>query len=150
MTTTTRSLHQRVPADPTAPSFVRHRLSTWLRALSWPRGHTEDLLMVASEAVTNVVEHAYRGPGIGWVQLTAEHLIDKYGTRRVVMSVTDQGTWRPRAPDKQRGHGLALIRALTESLRIDTTSGGTRVTVTSYAVISRIPSPRGPAAIATV
>jgi anti-sigma regulatory factor (Ser/Thr protein kinase) len=148
MPTITRSLQQNVPADPSAPSFVRHQLNTWLRALAWPRGHTEDLLMVASEAVTNAVEHAYRAPIIGWVQLTAEHLIDSYGTRRVVMSVTDQGRWRPPAPNEHRGHGLALIRALTDSLRIDTTSGGTSVTMTSYAVINRIPAPRAPSGIA--
>ncbi|MDT7681555.1 MAG: hypothetical protein QOG57_1865, partial [Pseudonocardiales bacterium] len=46
-------------ADLKAPSLARRALATWLRALPLPLAERHDLLPATSEAVANVVDHAY-------------------------------------------------------------------------------------------
>jgi len=54
-----------LPADPLAPLVARTQVRRWLTALAWPESQRDDIMLAASEAVSNAAEHAYhhRPPG---------------------------------------------------------------------------------------
>ena len=105
---------------------VRHRLSHWLRAADVPEEPVYDIVLVASEACTNCVEHAYRGDGAGTMSLEA-HVVD--GEIRV--RITDAGSWKtPAVRPGNSGRGLVLMRALSDALDLHCTPTGTTVDFT--------------------
>ncbi|HET9255755.1 MAG TPA: ATP-binding protein [Pseudonocardiaceae bacterium] len=128
-------LHHTVRSELAAPSIVRRRLRRWLSGVAWPSGEAEDLVYAVSEAVTNAAEHAYPSETDGTITINAHHELIDHAHRRVVITVSDRGRWRPPPIDPGfRGRGIAMMRALTEALRIDAGSNGTRVHMTSRAV----------------
>jgi serine/threonine-protein kinase RsbW len=130
------AVHEVLTADPAAPSLVRHALLPWLGELSVPRTEIQDLLLATSEAVANVVDHAYATADTrGEVTVTAElhHWPDN--TRRVIITVSDAGCWRPPPIEKGfRGRGLPMMRGCTDSLRIETSTAGTHVIMVSHPI----------------
>ncbi len=156
-------LRLEIPANPDQLSTMRKRLKAWLAAAAVPHDLASDLIAAANEACSNSIEHAYRDGGgpiaraitveplgratsaaaasidPGLVELTAE-----CDTRKVVISVADTGTWKPRSADPgTRGRGIDMMRALTEELEIDHTGLGTRVrmSVTLPAIKSPVANP---------
>ena len=136
-----------IVADQFAPSSVRHHLRQWLSELRWPPDAVDDLLLAVSEAVSNVVDHAYPPDRHGPVLINAVHLEhhdqhhhgghqgtgEKPGrVDQVVVTVADRGSWR-RIPTVagNRGRGLTMMRATAQTLDIDARATGTRVTLTS-------------------
>jgi anti-sigma regulatory factor (Ser/Thr protein kinase) len=107
----------------------------------WPEEQAADLVLATSEAVTNSVEHAYPEAKPSWastIGLEAHVVPAEDGARRVVVTVSDGGQWRPRPADHGfRGRGLMVIRALTQSVEFSHTPAGTRVTMTSTPVESQ-------------
>ena len=83
--------------------------------------------MAATEAVTNVVRHAYQAPG-GLVTLTATASADE-----LVVVVADEGfgmrSLTLQDDPKSLGMGLALIRELCAHVRIERTHAGTTLTM---------------------
>jgi anti-sigma regulatory factor (Ser/Thr protein kinase) len=109
------------------PSCVP-RLRRALRATIAGRGFDEDAVaLAATEAVTNVVRHAYQTLG-GSVMLTAMASADE-----LVVVVVDEGlglrSLTLRSHPKSLGMGLALIRELCAHVRIDPTHTGTTLTM---------------------
>lgn len=136
------SLHLLVPADLAAPARARRAVGAWLRTHRWPGDPTDDLVLVISEAVSNSVEHGYgvaAGPTVSAaagasVEVVAQIVVVD-GQRHVVVTVLDQGVWRP--PPAARGnrrHGLPLIRAYTADVTVDGTPQGTTLTLHSHPV----------------
>jgi serine/threonine-protein kinase RsbW len=127
-------MHQVLIADLKAPSLARRALDSWLRALPLTRAERHDLLLATSEAVANVVDHAYPADHDGaevTVLAELQHRSED-DTSRVVITVTDAGCWRPIPAERDgRGRGLQMMRACTDSLRIETTTAGTQVTMVS-------------------
>ncbi|QIS13237.1 SpoIIE family protein phosphatase [Nocardia arthritidis] len=117
-------LHLDVPAEARQLAGLRRRLKAWFAAAAVPHELAADLVAAANEACSNCIEHAYRdGAAIGTVVLHAE-----CDTEKVVITVVDTGSWKPRAADPgHRGRGIDMMRALTEELDIDHTGPGTRV-----------------------
>jgi serine/threonine-protein kinase RsbW len=130
------AVHRVLAAEPDAPRLVRHALRSWLRELSVPEDETQDLLLATSEAVANVVDHAYaiaNTPSEATVTADLRHHVD--GTRRVIITVTDAGCWRPAPREKRvRGRGLQMMRACTDSVEIEATTADTQVIMTSRPV----------------
>jgi signal transduction histidine kinase len=98
-----------VPADADAPRTVRHVLAGWL-AGGEPEAVVDDVLVVASELVTNSVRHAGIDQGTIWVRLRA-------GGQRLRLEVQDDGTGGavavlPPDPDRASGFGLSLVAAV--------------------------------------
>jgi anti-sigma regulatory factor (Ser/Thr protein kinase) len=124
-------------ADGAAPAAVRQLFRAWLGELSWPMEDADDLLLAVSEAVSNSAEHAYPPGLVGHVVVEAECVLDGNGSRQVVITVDDQGSWRP-PPDwhENRRRGLPLMRACTASLDVSGTPSGTRVRMVSNPVPS--------------
>jgi serine/threonine-protein kinase RsbW len=113
----------RVSAVPGSVPLLRRTL----RALIGGRGFDEDAIALAvTEAVTNVVRHAYPG-SVGTVEMTADASAEE-----LVVVVTDHGAeWRSvtMRAKPSLGVGLALIRELCASVRVEPTTAGTTVTM---------------------
>lgn len=99
------------------------RLRAALRRWLAERGRTDpDLVLAATEAATNAVEHT-RGPRAGTFTVTAS---EEHGG--VVVEVCSAGDWRPRSgPRTDRGRGLSMMRALVDDVAVETADGVTTV-----------------------
>ncbi|HZZ52504.1 MAG TPA: ATP-binding protein [Pseudonocardia sp.] len=139
-----------LPIAAGAARAARQLLIDWLRTRAWPGRNIDDLALAVHEAVANAVEHAYQvsgmesrpaGPGSNLaddfgpsIDLDLSEVTGPSGHRRVNVVVTDHGRWKhPTAPG-DRGRGLRLIRALTETTQIDHAHGGTRLCMVSFPV----------------
>ena len=56
-------------AVPAAQRVVRHAVARWLEAARWPEDDVEDITLAVTEAVTNVIEHAYLDHDPGSIHL---------------------------------------------------------------------------------
>jgi anti-sigma regulatory factor (Ser/Thr protein kinase) len=124
--------HQRAPfrieSEATADQLadIRHRLGNWLRAADVPDALVDDIVLVANEACTNCVEHAYRGHNVGTMLLEV-----KADEGEIQARVTDSGSWKtPKADPGNSGRGLMLMRAISDSMEIDSSPTGTTVDIT--------------------
>ena len=59
------------PASPASQRVVRHAVARWLEGAHWPEDGVEDITLAVTEAVTNVVEHAYLDHDPGAIHLYA-------------------------------------------------------------------------------
>jgi serine phosphatase RsbU (regulator of sigma subunit)/anti-sigma regulatory factor (Ser/Thr protein kinase) len=111
----------RMAANPAALVTVRRALRRWLSGLGVSRMVSDDVITAVGEAGANTVEHAY-GPMGGWLQVLASC---EGGTVRVIVS--DGGRWRKRP--SARGRGSTLMHSVMDSVELETTDAGTRVTM---------------------
>lgn len=133
------AVRQVLAADEVAPSTVRRRFRRWLAALGWPEVDAEDLLLAVSEAVSNASDHAYAEQERGDVVVEARCVRGSNGSRRVVITVSDHGTWRPPpARHENRRRGVPLMRACTDSVDISGSAAGTRVRMISRPVPAHV------------
>ena len=133
-----RALRRVLAADAMAPSAARRLLRDWLRGLDWPVDDVDDLLLAASEAVSNVTDHAYPPGRVGEAVVDARCVTGRGGRRQVIITVADAGRWRPPpAWHEYRRHGLPMMRACTASLDVRGTTSGTRVRMVSNPVPDR-------------
>jgi anti-sigma regulatory factor (Ser/Thr protein kinase) len=113
----------RLETDSTAGRLagIRHRLADWLRAEGVEDELAADIVLVVNEACTNCVEHAYGQDAVGTMLLDVEVADGEVRTR-----ITDRGSWKePSADPGNGGRGLMLMRALSDSMDIDTGPTGT-------------------------
>ncbi|WP_121398605.1 ATP-binding protein [Micromonospora sp. M71_S20] len=110
------------PSQPTSAAAMRRDVRASLENLDVDPDTMADLLLAASEAVNNAVEHAQR-PTRPEVRV---RLRVTDGTVRI--SVRDFGTWRDRRPAMDRGRGATLMNAYGD-VRLVSTAEGTTVTI---------------------
>jgi serine/threonine-protein kinase RsbW len=80
---------------------------------------TDQIALAVSEAVANVVLHAYRGGDPGDVRVVACDQPD-----RLVVVVRDYGNgMHPRADSPGLGLGLPLISSMSDDLQVETADG---------------------------
>jgi anti-sigma regulatory factor (Ser/Thr protein kinase) len=130
MTATTGHYRIRFAADPVQLIFFRAGLNAWLRGLRWPEPERVDVVLAISEACTNSVQHAYPTGEPGDVDVTGRLVIDET-TRRIVVTVRDEGRWRTASGC---GYGLTAVRECMAEVRIRHNADGTVVTMTSRPV----------------
>jgi anti-sigma regulatory factor (Ser/Thr protein kinase) len=107
-------------ADRGSVTSARHAVARWLTGAGANDAELYELSVALGDACANAVEHAY-GPGDATFEIGAE-LVDG----EVVIDVRDAGRWRdPRGAN--RGRGLMLMNAFTDSLEIDKRDSGTHV-----------------------
>jgi serine/threonine-protein kinase RsbW len=127
-----------------SPAQARRVLSSWLARVCGrgtgpadaPDDATEDLVFAVSEAVTNCVDHAYRGGEPGAIRLVGRLDEDRdrddgSSSREVTVAVSDEGAWcEPTADPGHRGRGLSMMRASVTAFDLVVGRGGTTVTMT--------------------
>jgi PAS domain S-box-containing protein len=112
-----------LPAKSNAVASLRRDLRAWMIDAGAPDDSTEDLVLAVSEACANAVEHAYAFDSQRTIEVVVSH---RDGC--VDVMIADDAAWKPPHPDcaaRQRGRGIPLIRALVDSLSIDTSDGTT-------------------------
>jgi serine/threonine-protein kinase RsbW len=119
-----RSLDLDLPAVPASCPYARHAVREALASVAVDMAAVE---LAVSEAVTNVVVHAYRDAG-------AE---DEPGPVRVSVIVEDDAAWvtvadegagmAPRVDSPGLGMGLSLIAGSCDGLEIEQRHDGTRI-----------------------
>jgi serine phosphatase RsbU (regulator of sigma subunit)/anti-sigma regulatory factor (Ser/Thr protein kinase) len=116
-------LRLRRPAVLAGVPEARHMMRRWLEHNHVASDDAFDALVAATEAYTNVVQHAY-GLQIGAVELDA--LI---GDGNLEIAVRDRGRWRGGESLRADGggRGLLMMRTLMDSVVIDSTQQGTEV-----------------------
>jgi serine/threonine-protein kinase RsbW len=122
-------LQVHLPADPAALREARARLAAWLAAADYPQEVCDDVVLAVGEALANSIEHAYSAhPALAasGVEMSAE-LHDEPDLRCIEITIRDHGRWRPPDADPgTRGHGMAVIHALTDAT-VSTDDDGTTV-----------------------
>jgi PAS domain S-box-containing protein len=118
----------RIESESTAEQLagIRRRLGDWLRGTGVPNSVGADIVLVANEACTNCVEHAYYGRDAGTMLLEADAVDGE-----IQLRVLDSGSWKtPAAEPRNGGRGLLLMKAISDAMEIQTTSAGTTVETT--------------------
>jgi anti-anti-sigma factor len=111
---------------PGANGRVRRALGQWLAQLGAGPEDSHALQLVATELVTNAMEHGYAdATEPGTVTVTARLTADS----AVQMTVRDHGRWLHRPPGADRGRGLMIAAQVTDSLSVEHDDSGTSVTV---------------------
>lgn len=112
-----------LPARPNVLGGLRATLGRWLRAAGADENELFDIAVSVSEAATNAIEHAY---GAREASFTVR--CERDG-QDVTVTVGDIGRWRTNRP-QGGGRGLKIMRALLDSVKIDSDKEGTVVTMT--------------------
>ena len=103
---------------PEALAQLRAMMRRWLRHAGADAGAIAEITTACGEAATNAIEHA----GVGAPFVVAGRLEDGH----VELTVRDHGTWRP-PRDGDQGRGLALMRALMDTVEVIPSAEGTIV-----------------------
>ena len=75
------------------------------------------------ELMANAIKHAYAGTRAGQRTVAVDADLDPGGD--LVCTVRDTGRWQTAGPSEDGGRGLALVRGLVDSLRLESDAGGT-------------------------
>ncbi|ALG06983.1 ATP-binding protein [Kibdelosporangium phytohabitans] len=117
-------IYTQLRAAPDQAAIARRRITSWTRAIGLPELMVQDITLAGDEALSNAVEHAYRGAD-GMVILFAA--LTPMGTAARLI-VSDRGHWQPPAADPGfRGRGLAMMEQLSDEFRLIHTTSGTTV-----------------------
>lgn len=116
-----------LPATPEAPASMRRHATGFAAAAGVTDELAHSVALAVSEAVTNVVLHAYVGRAPGTVSVTCEA-----AGRGLLVRVADEGAGVSHRTDSPGlGHGLAIVGSLVQSLDVTARpGGGTVVTMT--------------------
>lgn len=117
------TLELSLPARPNVLGGLRNILGRWLQVVGAGENELFDITLSASEAATNAIEHAYGAREASFV-VRCEH-----DGQEVTVTVRDSGRWRT-GHSQGGGRGLEIMRALLDSVKIDSDEGGTVVTMT--------------------
>jgi anti-sigma regulatory factor (Ser/Thr protein kinase) len=104
---------------------LRRGLSAFLDTIGLSDDEFYDLILAASEAATNAVEHAQH-PTEPFFDVSAE--VDD---GRVTIVVHDHGRWLPPRSSLYRGRGLAMMRVLADTT-VEAGTHGTTVTIRNH------------------
>jgi serine/threonine-protein kinase RsbW len=127
-----------VSAVPASVGAIRRELDQFLTERCVPEYRREDIAVCASELMSNVVVHAYRGLKQGPLAVRAA-----VADGSLVLTVLDSGRgFRPRTDSPGLGVGLALVAHLAGDLSIARNDPGTRAVARFDDVGSRETSSR--------
>jgi anti-sigma regulatory factor (Ser/Thr protein kinase)/putative methionine-R-sulfoxide reductase with GAF domain len=116
------TLEMTLPARPQSLGGLRSALGRWLGVVGANESELFDITLSTSEAATNAVEHAYGARDAGFTVRC------EYGGKEVTIVVRDVGRWRTTRP-RGGGRGLEIMRALLDSVEVDSGDEGTVVTM---------------------
>jgi serine/threonine-protein kinase RsbW len=127
MSATTAELHKQLPASAQSVGQLRHAVVEFAQRSGASANQRATIALAVSEALSNVVLHAYVGqdrPGC----MTVDAQLHE---RSIEVIVRDRGRgMRPRADSPGSGLGLPLIARVTEQLAITDADPGVCVQMT--------------------
>jgi serine/threonine-protein kinase RsbW len=115
-----------LPATPEAGPILRNALAAMARECGLGEQRVSDVKLAVTEAVTNVIRHAYDRQKPGDVTATA-HV--GAGTLRIVIADTGRGM-ASRSDKPGLGLGLPLIARLADAIEVISKSPGTEIHMT--------------------
>jgi len=121
-------------ALPLAVPLVRRSLERFAEQLGLDEDRRFSLLTASGEAIANAVEHAYLGT-TGLVRVHAQLHDDT-----LLVTIEDEGKWKPAQRREERGRGLPLMRALMDGVEIRTHQARTEVRLTMALREGRVPA----------
>ena len=101
---------------------MRRVLGEWLEAIGVEADQRHDVVLAASEAAANAVEHGYGYDPTGTIRLEAWASADS-----LHVTIEDGGTWREPRPRPDRGRGRVMMQALMRDVDLENGGGGTTV-----------------------
>jgi len=108
-------------------AMLRRRFRGWVGALT-DADTADDLALAVYEALANVVDHAYVERSVpGLMTLWAVVSCPLLTGRDLVVTVLDEGAWRPGTGPGWRGRGLPLMRELMHATTVLSDDRGTTV-----------------------
>ena len=117
-----------VVADARTAGRIRDEFAEWLRLFfTLDATRSSDLILSINEALANCAEFAYVGADhVGTMDLRAWYDPSR---STIAVVIADRGSWRnPDSPSQlNRGRGIPLMVALSDSASIDATQAGTQV-----------------------
>jgi anti-sigma regulatory factor (Ser/Thr protein kinase) len=120
-------LYERLPARPQSIAPLRHAVVELARANGASDVELEDIAIAVSEALSNVVLHAYPGDdehGVVVVQAWMDG-------RRLQVAVCDEGVGMlARTDSPGLGFGLSVIHRIAERVEVEDVSPGVRLRMT--------------------
>lgn len=120
----TSYFHANEPARPEAVRALRRGLHHWVTEAGIDEDTADAMVLLADEAVTNVVEHAVCDEPCT-VELVAGPRACGGG---IAVLVRDDGEWRPQPEDRGfRGRGVTLMGRMAQRCSITTSHTGTTV-----------------------
>ncbi|WP_345413943.1 ATP-binding protein [Actinomycetospora chlora] len=127
---------------------LRRRFRQWVGELTDP-DTADDLALALYEALANVVDHAYVERGApGLMTLWAAVSCPLSTGRDLVVTVIDEGAWRPSDGPGWRGRGLPLMRELMHATAVLPGERGTTVQLRRRIAPAPAVTPRRAAAMA--
>lgn len=130
----------RVPCKPEYVRTVRRTIADFAESVDMPRSDVEEVEIAASEAVANIVRHAYKGLNckIPPVRVKCSH-----AQGRLTVEVIDRGCGFNAPPtgvvpevdmSRDGGLGIILIKGLMDRVKyVSKPSGGTRIRMSKRA-----------------
>jgi anti-sigma regulatory factor (Ser/Thr protein kinase) len=117
-----RTFSTSIRSDPQHLRAARYGLRDWLEVVGVTGPTRDDVLLAASEAMTNARDHAYQGADEGEIVLNAR-VVDG----RIELTVRDRGRWAPSVHSPIRGRGLSIIASVADEFQLDVTPQGIEV-----------------------
>jgi len=116
-------LRFRLQARASSAILLRRRLEEWLAAQGVSESERFDVLLAASEAFANAVEHPLL-PAAAVVDVEIEVV-----GAELELSIRDYGAWRNERERAEGGHGFPVMRAVMRNVEIDSQSDGSTITL---------------------
>jgi anti-sigma regulatory factor (Ser/Thr protein kinase) len=119
-------LHVVAPASALTATTLTQQLREWLaQRVDLSEERRADVMLCVYEALSNCVEHAYRG-GRDPDVMTLDVTYDSHSAR-VRACISDRGRWVE--PVREGGRGLELMRTLSDAISVDGRPDGTTVSL---------------------
>lgn len=120
-----------ITAEAKSVSRIREEFAGWLgQFFDLDPIRSSDLVLAINEALANAAEFAYlKTDSPGTIDLLAHY---DPGADNLTATVCDQGVWRPpnpKPPNRSRGRGIPLMKALSDRVSIETSTAGTKVSM---------------------
>lgn len=109
-------------ASPSELAGLRRELADWLATIGVSAPTAWAIVLAASEAAANAVEHGYGCDGRGRILVTACH-----EGAEIALTVADRGSWRDRASGRDRGRGRAIMERVMDDVVVRRLAGCTTV-----------------------
>lgn len=113
----------RLQARPSSAVLLRRELQDWLAAEGVSERELFDVLLAASEAFANAVEHPQL-PAAGIIDVEAAIVGDE-----LELTIRDYGAWRDERQRTEGGFGFPIMWTVMKDVEVDTQPEGSRITL---------------------